>query len=140
MPRGDVDGLAAMLAAMEGQEVRVREAAREGVNDALHHVEAIMKGLLGLTSHPPGTPTPSPPGSPPSLVTGRLRRSVQVNGPRREGDDQWVAEVGPTAHYAMYQELGTSRLPARPFIAPAYAQAAPEIRNIIVGALRRALN
>lgn len=139
MPRGEMTGLEAMLAAMEMQQTRVKNAAREGVADALHHVEAIMKALLSRTSHPPGTPTPSPPGSPPSLVTGNLRRSVQVDGPRQQGDS-WVADVGPTAHYAMYQELGTRHLPARPFIAPAYAQAAPDLQDIIERAFRRALN
>lgn len=87
--------------------------------------EREIKQRLSLSSHPPGTPTPSPPGSPPSLVSGGLRRSVFEDGPREEGAGRWVTVVRPTAAQARIQELGgvsgrghRTRLPARPYVRP----------------------
>jgi phage gpG-like protein len=76
---------------------------------------------LGLTEHSLGTPTPSAPGEPPSLVTGQLRRSV-VMIPKGRAHVQ----VGATTVYARIQELGgdagrdhSAHLPPRPYLAPA---------------------
>jgi hypothetical protein len=44
--------------------------------------ETAIKVTLTSSSHPLGTPTPSRPGQPPSLVTGRLRRSMTRTPPR----------------------------------------------------------
>lgn len=49
--------------------------------------------------------------------TGRLRASI---GWRLEVDTRGlVALVGTDVHYAPYQEFGTSRMPAHPFLRPA---------------------
>lgn len=76
---------------------------------------------LGLSDHSPGTPTPSQPGGPPSLVTGQLRRSVIMKPKGRAR-----VQVGATTIYARIQELGgdagrghASHLPPRPYLAPA---------------------
>jgi phage gpG-like protein len=76
---------------------------------------------LGLTEHSLGTPTPSQPGQPPSLVTGQLRRSV-VMVPKGRAHVQ----VGATTVYARIHELGgnagrnhASYLPPRPYLKPA---------------------
>ena len=37
-------------------------------------------------------------------------------------DEELVAHVGPSVEYAIYQELGTSRMAARPFLIPAVEQ------------------
>jgi phage gpG-like protein len=81
---------------------------------------------LGTSSHPKGTPTPSAPGSPPSLISGQLRRSV-IMQPVAPGH----VRVGATAVYARIQELGgdsgpghMTHLPARPYLAPALKKAA----------------
>lgn len=65
----------------------------------------------------------SPPGQPPALVTGQLRRSVTVGEPRRSLLGTWETRTGPTAVYGRIQELGGvagrgSVLPARPYVAP----------------------
>ena len=51
--------------------------------------------------------------------TGNLRASIGTTftGDGRAGVMR--AEIGPTAHYGIYVELGTSRMAAQPFLAPA---------------------
>lgn len=85
-------------------------------------LEREVRTQLGKSSHAPGTPTPSTPGSPPAMITGRLRDSVTV----REVDPGHV-QVGGTTAYARIQELGGSsgreggtHLPPRPYLAPAW--------------------
>lgn len=49
----------------------------------------------------------------PLLRTGELRESIEVEA---QGDK---AVVGSRSDIAMYQELGTSKIPPRPFLGPA---------------------
>lgn len=52
--------------------------------------------------------------------TGFLRASISVEF---VGDGRFngtAAEIGPTAEYGIYQELGTSEMPAQPYLAPAF--------------------
>ncbi len=94
-------------------------AATQAVAQAAHVVEAETKRNLTRYSHKKGTPTPSPPGEPPALVTGTLRRSIEVRTyPNRLTP---YAEVGPTVIYGRAQELGypPRNLPARPYLKPA---------------------
>jgi len=74
-----------------------------------------------------------------------LRRSVNVTGPESVGATGWQGEVGPTAVYGRIQELGGiaghgSRLPARPYMKPAWDEVEPLIlptyRAAWSGALR----
>lgn len=57
--------------------------------------------------------------------TGYLRSSISttVTGDGRNG--QMTAEVGPTAGYGIYQELGTSRMAPQPFLFPALDRNTP---------------
>lgn len=48
---------------------------------------------------------------------GTLRNSISVSF--QVGMGQMRAEVGPTVHYGIYQELGTSRMRAQPYLFPA---------------------
>ncbi|RMI47609.1 hypothetical protein EBO15_01525 [Actinomadura harenae] len=87
--------------------------------------ERAIKLKLSRYQHPRRTPTPSPPGQPPAVVTGTLRRSVITQVPTG-GAGRWIGSVAPTAVYSRIQELGgaTGRghhvlLPARPYVAPA---------------------
>lgn len=89
-------------------------------------VREVATNELRRYSHPPGTPTPSPPGEPPALVTGTLRRSVHATAPRQTGPGRWEVEAGGSVVYARIQELGgvtgrghRTRLPARPYLRPA---------------------
>lgn len=65
--------------------------------------------------------------------TGNLRGSIstEVEGDGRTG--VMSAEIGPTASYGAYVELGTSRQPPQPYMFPAADRVAPEF----VAALQR---
>jgi len=96
---------------------------------------------LGRSSHPPGTPTPSAPGDPPSLITGTLRRSVMAKnlGPG-------FRRVGATTIYARIQELSgdtgrghATHLPARPYLKPAREKALRPAYEAAIAVIREAL-
>jgi len=98
---------------------------------------------LGLSSHDAGTPTPSRPGEPPSLITGQLRRSV-IMKPKGKAHVQ----VGATTVYARIQELGgnagrnhASHLPARPYLRAAMRKlaASGEMRKAAIKVIRSVL-
>ncbi|WP_369043512.1 hypothetical protein [Streptomyces sp. Midd1] len=118
-------GLTQLNAQLALLEADLQRATRVATAHAAHLAEAAIKQLLTTSSHAKGTPTPSAPGEPPSLVSGTLRRSMKVVGPVPAGFGRWLAEVGPTAVYGRIQELGGTagrgaELPARPYVMPAY--------------------
>ncbi|MEU1800906.1 hypothetical protein [Streptomyces sp. NPDC019937] len=122
-----VTGLAQLNGALARLTTQFNLASRTATAHASHLVEAAIKEQLSKSSHRRGTPTPSSPGDPPSLVTGTLRRSITVAGPHPLGMGVWEARIGPTAVYGRIQELGgvtgrggATALPPRPYVAPAY--------------------
>ncbi|MFC8676670.1 hypothetical protein ACFUEN_28795 [Streptomyces griseorubiginosus] len=122
-----VTGVTQLNGALMALEHDLQRATRLATAHAAHLAEAAIKQMLTTSSHPKGTPTPSAPGEPPSLVTGTLRRSAKVFGPVPAGYGRWLAEVGPTAVYGRIQELGGTagrgaELPPRPYVQPAYEQ------------------
>lgn len=138
----ELDGFEAMITALRRVSTRTQNTTPGALAKAAHEVEKNAKALLSLTSHPYGTPTPSSPGSPPSLVSGHLRRSVQVNGsPAQNGPGSWSIDVLVLARYARVQELGggPSHLPARPYMEPALMTSLPRIEQIMTTAWARAL-
>lgn len=145
-------GVQEFIAAVDAQNERMRVATKRATARALHVIERRTKQKLTTSSHEAGTPTPSAPGEPPSLITGNLRRSVTVTGPETLTRSSWRGQVGPTAVYGRIQELGgevtsphTSmvmsgvtgsgiRIPSRPYLAPAYAESLAEVRAIFLQA------
>lgn len=115
-------------------DVETRTATREAAETMRSHIQ----DALHLTEHPPHTPTPSAPGTPPSWVTGHLSGTMEIEGPYLETTNRWTAIVGPTAVYGRIQELGgfSGRprvyLPPRPYIAPTV------LELTISGGVRRA--
>lgn len=110
--------------------------------------ERAIKVRLSRYSHSRGTVTPSPPGQPPAIITGTLRRSVIGEGPREEGAGRWVMSVRPTTVYAPIQEKGglagrhhRTRLPARPYVAPSVRdlEASGRLQDAAAEAFRRAV-
>jgi phage gpG-like protein len=127
----DVVGVTQLNRALEGMVASLNRATRAATAQASHLLEREIKKTLATSSHPRGTPTPSSPGEPPSLVTGTLRRSITVKGPTPLGMGRWEAQVGPTAVYGRIQELGgvtgrggATELPPRPYVRPAYEKLA----------------
>lgn len=57
--------------------------------------------------------------------TGNLMGSISttITGDGRSGS--MSAEVGPTAEYGVYQELGTSVMAAQPYMVPAFDRQVP---------------
>lgn len=55
-----------------------------------------------------------------AVDTGAMRNSVSSI---LSGDGRFstmTAEIGPTVDYGIWQEIGTSRMPAHPFVAPGF--------------------
>lgn len=127
-------GVSEFKGAIDAHIARVMAATSAAVTAGAHTIETATKTKLTTSSHQRGTPTPSRPGEPPSLVSGTLRRSIQVQGPTSTGMT-WRASVGPTAVYGRIQELGGvagrgSRLPARPYLRPALEESGPELQRL----------
>ncbi|MGR3875812.1 hypothetical protein ACUXZZ_45585 (plasmid) [Streptomyces graminifolii] len=144
----EVIGVSELTAALGEMFTAVNAATRTATAQTSHLVERSVKETLATSSHPRGTPTPSRPGEPPSLITGTLRRSVTVLGPIPLGLGRWESQIGPTAVYARVQELGgpTGRggatvLPPRPFVQPTYERLAMSgaLTNIYHSAWRTAI-
>lgn len=128
-------GVAEFQAALDGIVARASVATRQAVTTGGHLLEAETKRLLS-NSGTAGTQgrdssgrfskvarPSSPPGSPPMLQTGTLRRSIKVTSPESIGETGWTISIGPTVIYGRIQELGGdtghATLPARPYLKPA---------------------
>lgn len=76
----------------------------------------------------------SAPGQPPNREWGGLDESIETNlvGPRR-------AEVSANAPYAVALEFGTSKMAARPYMAPALANKRQEVVETIAAGVRKVL-
>lgn len=144
----EVLGVAKLTQAFEGLAASLNAATRTATGQASHLLEREIKATLNTSSHPRGTPTPSSPGEPPSLVTGTLRRSISVKGPVPLGMGRWESKVGPTAVYGRIQELGgvtgrfgATELPPRPYVRPAYEKLAASgaLTNLYHSAWRAAI-
>jgi phage gpG-like protein len=131
-------GHQALPRAIRRKAEKVHQATPRGLINAATILKAQAVTMLSLTAHPPGTPTPSSPGQPPSLVSGDLRRSIEatwptaIDGPLTGG--MYTIAVGPTIVYGRIQELGGragrgSTLPPRPYMAPALRAAKGDIAD-----------
>ena len=141
----ELNGFEAMMAALESIAAKVYAGTPGALGQAGHLVEGLVKMELSRTSHPRGTPTPSAPGSPPSLISGALRRSIQVEGPQPVGAAAWSVSIGTNIVYGPIQERGGvagrgARLPARPYMYPGLMAALPGIEALMYQAWADALN
>lgn len=154
----DVRGVIPWDAAILAKMAAVDRATPRAMSEGLRIVERSVKKILRTYTHPEGTPTTSPPGQPPALVTGTLMRSVRTRGPypgRRRYT--YRGTVGPTAVYARIQELGGrvrargrghagpqvehsyTRLPARPYVKPATNRVRRDVRRVFANRWTAAL-
>jgi len=91
----------------------VAEADRRARAKLLQAGELVRAEAVKSISVPTSSAGPSDPGDPPHADTGKLRQSIMV---RVDGDS---VIVGSPLKYSLWLELGTSRMAARPFLAPA---------------------
>lgn len=138
-------GLAESARLLTERAAALQVATRTATGLAAHLVERNTKTLLAQKSHPRRTPTPSQPGEPPAAITGTLMRSVTVRGPTGAAGT-YRASVGPTVIYGRIHELGgqagrhrATRLPARPYLAPAVDMSREQIAALYYRAWRGAL-
>lgn len=115
-----IDGLAAFRARLE--QIELEAAARRGLLVAGAHVAESVRALL---STPPGGPHAVP-----WLRTGALRESISM------GETAASVLVTSTSDVAVHQELGTRRMPPRPFLAPAAAAGAEDVAARVADAVR----
>lgn len=100
----------------------VEAKGEKNMNKACRFLESeIKKDLSGKS--------PSAPGDPPGVVSGKLRRSMThevEKTPRRI-----TGRVGTNIEYAIPLEFGTSRMAARPFVRPNFEKNKKPIANIL---------
>lgn len=102
---------------------------------------AVMKNQI-QGAHKRGTPTPSKPNTPPTNVTGNLRRSISSNVKRGFGLS-YTATVGPTMIYSRALEMGMGKSGVKyPFVLPTarIMLTTGRARATYVSALRYALS
>lgn len=136
----EIFGIEELTAAFEEMVKTAQEAAKTIVRRAQVELEAETKKSFRL-SNPPGrdshgrfSRSVSPPGSPPAVVTGTLRRSITSSKVEVRATSA-TGTVYPTAVYARIQELGGiaghgAHLPARPYLAPALEKTTPRMQEI----------
>jgi HK97 gp10 family phage protein len=66
------------------------------------------------------------------VKTGQLQKSIYSRV------SEWVVEVGAEASYAMFVELGTRYMRARPFLFPAVQEELPRLESVICEAIEAA--
>lgn len=69
------------------------------------------------------------------IDTGATLNSIDS---RRVAGDRFARAIGPTTDYAIHLELGTHRMPARPFMTPAMEMNRKPINDAILGVFERA--
>ncbi|MBB3175398.1 phage gpG-like protein [Endobacter medicaginis] len=116
-------GAAARSKALEHQLLeRVGELVQQRAKSYLGHEQDGWPALAESTiseKQRHGYPTPSP-----LLRDGELRDSI------RHAVDGHRVVIGSTSEISVYQELGTERIPPRPFLAKAAVESEPEIRRM----------
>ncbi len=116
-------GLAEALRELD--RLNIAQPGREALNQAATRLQNAVKQAL---SHLPGEDHKTP-----WLRTGELRSSVTHETTEN------AAVIGSTNPVAVYQELGTSTIPPRPFLAPIAAAEAEGVVNQVADSLRAAI-
>lgn len=90
---------------------------------------SITEGAVSGAGH-----VASAPGEPPNNDTGVLANNIETNQ-----INQLKVEVSSNAPYAAAQEFGNSRLPARPYMAPAANKERKNAEKIVQRAVKQAV-
>ena len=109
----DVKGIEEFKAAMERLDSGMQRQVHERLANWAATVKSLARQLVPVR-------------------TGHLRRSIYAK------ISEWVAEIGAEATYAVFIELGTRYMKARPFIFPAVQEYLPRLEAIIGEAIENA--
>lgn len=93
----------------------------------VHAAQSIIQGGLPGKLH-----VPSLPGEPPNADTHTLDRSIIT----RPFPDKLVVIIAATAAYALFLELGTSKMAERPYMRPAVKAKRKEAVETVVKSIR----
>jgi len=106
----DVEGVEEFRAAVERFDSGMQRHVHQQLTSWAADVEALAKQVVPVR-------------------TGHLRSSIYARV------QEWVAEVGAEAAYAVFVEFGTRYMQARPYLFPAVQEHLPELERIILEAL-----
>jgi HK97 gp10 family phage protein len=70
---------------------------------------------------------------------GLIDTGFMLNSVTAQNTSGTEADVGPAAEYAIYHEYGTSRMPARPYMRPAFDEGKGDALNAAVEVLKDAV-
>jgi phage gpG-like protein len=147
VPESSIDHVAVRLGKIAEMAERGGPSAAQAMGHQL--VREVTRNELIRYTHPAGARTSSPPGQPPAIISGNLRRSIKqepIAGGRPVGRYRWETTVGGTVVYARIQELGgwagrnhSTYLPRRPYLSAAVLRSRSSIRDAGVDAFKKAV-
>jgi hypothetical protein len=126
-------GLSAVTAALgalgRNAEMTVEEFAEElafeGIEQAIEGIRSgPASGAIYRRYNPSRLHQASAPGEFPNEDLGALAGSIEISYPKRA-----VVSYGSSLAYAQYLEFGTSKMAARPWLAPSFQQAQDVMRG-----------
>ena len=142
-----VKNLNEVLAAVDRAGDAIEQGAFVGISQAgLAIQRAAQKKFQGTRKRQGSKIIPpkhiGPSGSGPNVITGSLRRSIQVSV--RYGFETYIATVGPTMEYARAVELGSARWKSGvkyPYLEPAALEMikSGQVQRLFIAAVRRKL-
>jgi len=106
----DVEGVEEFKAAMESFDSGMQRYVHRQLADWAADVKALARQLVPVR-------------------TGHLRSSIYAK------IQEWVAEIGAEATYALFVEFGTRRMRAQPYLYPAIQEYLPQLESIICAAI-----
>ncbi|RLC80976.1 MAG: hypothetical protein DRI61_04665 [Chloroflexi bacterium] len=109
----DVEGVREFQEAMRNFESAMQEHVHRQLASWAADVKALARQLVPVR-------------------TGHLRSTIYTK------IRDWVAEIGAEAAYALFVELGTRYMRARPYLYPAIQQHLPRLETIILEAIDQA--
>lgn len=110
--RIDTSELEALASSLGRARVRIGTLAAAALRKAAYDVERSAKARAAVD-------------------TGAMRSSVSTSFVGDGRSAVMAAEVGPTVDYALFVELGTSRMGPQPFLQPAYEEHVPRLEAAI---------
>lgn len=131
------DRFSARLRGMAGQEMRQRVGEALYVGGQMIRSEAHVLIGEGSSSGQSGGKHQhirSLPGEPPNREFGDLQKNMEVTQP-----EPLRVEVSSNAEHAVPLEVGTSRMAARPYMAPATRRKKKEVIALVRGAVDEAI-